>query len=312
MTSTKRDFACSLSTAQPLPNRLHQAASLKADYVGRHERHTHGRSAEPTPISAEDLACPTNHPLNQKSDHQDPSNAAHGIHGTEGSDIGSSQARRLLRQNTRLVSTFHRAASHLDPAPATQSPHDPDCISGASAASMQQTHLTQPPGIGRQATTEPNELEQYAEKDVQVPRAIANLCSVPMAKLKSISDCSSLSPAVMEMVKATRRQSLEIRALHHSASSAAFRSCSLPVDDSSSIPQRLLDVEVYSLGMFAFKGLAAHRQIAQLMPSSLSERLALFPHALKRGKATCVTPDNKLLAVTTVVLPDVSGLTLAR
>ena len=97
-----------------------------------------------------------------------------------------------------------------------------------------------------------------------------------------------------------------------SPSCIPIQTASIPVDDSSSIPQKLVDVEVYSLGTFAFKGLAAHRQIAQLMPTSLSERLALFPHVLKRGKATCVTSDSRLLAVSTAVLPDVSGLVLAR
>lgn len=117
--------------------------------------------------------------------------------------------------------------------------------------------------------------------------------------------------------KPARMQSLAAGAQAQAAGmmqwpTAILQTASSAIDDTTDIPMKLVDVEVHSLGKFAFKGLSSHRQIAQLMPMSLSERLALFPHVLKRGKATCVTANNKLLASATAVLPDVSGLVLAR
>ncbi|KAK9831232.1 hypothetical protein WJX74_008532 [Apatococcus lobatus] len=316
MTSIERNALCSSFSISHQSSRLHHDPSHMSDKVEQHEMQPHVHSTLSIPVSMKD-AVPHSFcdPLGLSLSHQ-----AAGSTGVEanGPDAKSSQACLLLRQSNRLMSTFHSPALHHNPAHGTQNSSE---LAPPTAVSTQQTHTTLPAAdsaMQQKAMTEPDEHEQSSEKNMQAQRALAKTFSVPMAKLtrlKSTTDC--LSPplhTLMEIGKAPRRQSLELMALHRSASqsSSGFRTSSLPIDESSSIPQKLLDVEVYSLGMFAFKGLAAHRQIAQLMPTNLSERLALFPHALKRGKATCVTPDNKLLAVATAVLPDVSGLTLAR
>lgn len=71
-------------------------------------------------------------------------------------------------------------------------------------------------------------------------------------------------------------------------------------------------VDVYSLGSFAFKGMAGQWEIAQVLPSPLAARLELFSHVLKRGKATCTRQDDKQLHSVKMRLPDISGLVLAR
>ena len=73
-----------------------------------------------------------------------------------------------------------------------------------------------------------------------------------------------------------------------------------------------VDVDVFSLGSFAFKGMAGQWQIAQVLPSALIARLELFSHVLKRGKATCTRRDDSQLHCVKMWLPDISGLQLAR
>ncbi|KAK9833496.1 hypothetical protein WJX84_004300 [Apatococcus fuscideae] len=73
-----------------------------------------------------------------------------------------------------------------------------------------------------------------------------------------------------------------------------------------------VEVEVYSLGSFAFKGMGGQWQIAQVLPSSLTARLELFSHVLKRGKATCTRQDDSQLHSVKMWLPEISGLQLAR
>ena len=73
-----------------------------------------------------------------------------------------------------------------------------------------------------------------------------------------------------------------------------------------------VDVDVFSLGSFAFKGMGGQWQIAQVLPSALTARLELFSHVLKRGKATCTRQDDSQLHSMKMWLPDISGLQLAR
>ena len=73
-----------------------------------------------------------------------------------------------------------------------------------------------------------------------------------------------------------------------------------------------VDVDVFSLGSFAFKGMAGQWQIAQVLPSALTARLELFSHVLKRGKATCTRQDDSQLHSVKMWLPEISGLQLAR
>ena len=310
MSVTERNHASSSSTSNQQPSQLLRAPSHLPVQVNQLDSYSLGPSA---PTDTGDVAsCPGNDPLSHSSTNQETSN---NLRTTNSLDSSPTEARQLLRRNTRLTSTFHSPAPEHIPAHAVSSPSDP----AHPATVLHQMIPPLPPSSAPE-----NNLSQPAEHDVSVQRGIqaqqplATSCSastVKLKRLKSTSDCSAQPPAaMMEMVRPCRRHSKEAINLHHSGSQSSFavRTSGLPVDESSSIPQKLLDVEVYSLGIFAFKGLAAHRQIAQLMPTTLSERLALFPHVLKRGKAICVTPDNSLLAVATAVLPDVSGLTLTR
>ena len=56
--------------------------------------------------------------------------------------------------------------------------------------------------------------------------------------------------------------------------------------DHSDLCWQAIDVNIYSLGSFAFKGMGRDQHIAQVLPTALISRLALFSHVLKRGKAT--------------------------
>ncbi|KAK9835452.1 hypothetical protein WJX74_000339 [Apatococcus lobatus] len=98
-----------------------------------------------------------------------------------------------------------------------------------------------------------------------------------------------------------------------SASQKRF-SLSMPAGTAAESQRRwqAVEVEVYSLGSFAFKGMGGQWQIAQVLPSSLTARLELFSHVLKRGKATCTRQDDSQLHSVKMWLPEISGLQLAR
>ena len=63
-------------------------------------------------------------------------------------------------------------------------------------------------------------------------------------------------------------------------------------------------VDVYSIGMFKFKGVMGMYNVVQVMPSLLAGRNEHIPASLPRGKATCVTRDIEKLSSVTVYLPD--------
>ena len=63
-------------------------------------------------------------------------------------------------------------------------------------------------------------------------------------------------------------------------------------------------VDVYSIGMFKFKGVMGMYNVVQIMPSLLAGRNEHIPASLPRGKATCVTRDIERLSSVTVYLPD--------
>ena len=78
------------------------------------------------------------------------------------------------------------------------------------------------------------------------------------------------------------------------------------------IQWQAVDVSIFSLGSFVFKGMAGEWQIAQVLPSVLVSRLELFSHVLRRGKATCTRQDDSQLHSIKMWLPEIDGLRLAR
>lgn len=68
--------------------------------------------------------------------------------------------------------------------------------------------------------------------------------------------------------------------------------------------RRPVTVDVYSIGMFKFKGVMGMYNVVQIMPALLADRNEHIPASLPRGKATCVTRDIEKLSTVTVYLPD--------
>lgn len=68
--------------------------------------------------------------------------------------------------------------------------------------------------------------------------------------------------------------------------------------------RRPVIVDVYSIGMFKFKGVMGMYNVVQIMPALLADRNEHIPASLPRGKATCVTRDIEKLSTITVYLPD--------
>ena len=92
-----------------------------------------------------------------------------------------------------------------------------------------------------------------------------------------------------------------------------LHSISLGVPTSeATIQWQAVDVNIFSLGSFVFKGMGGEWQIAQVLPSVLVSRLELFSHVLKRGKATCTRQDDSHLHSIKMWLPEIEGLRLAR
>ncbi|KAL3161919.1 hypothetical protein ABBQ38_009004 [Trebouxia sp. C0009 RCD-2024] len=69
----------------------------------------------------------------------------------------------------------------------------------------------------------------------------------------------------------------------------------------SHFPRRPVTVDVYSIGMFKFKGVMGMYNVVQIMPSLLADRNEHIPASLPRGKATCVTRDIEKLSTITVM-----------
>ena len=82
--------------------------------------------------------------------------------------------------------------------------------------------------------------------------------------------------------------------------------------DQSPFRWQAVEVDIYSLGRFVFKGMSRPQQIVQVLPTALTSRLALFSHVLKRGKATCIQQDDRHLHSVRMWLPDIAGLDVAR
>lgn len=74
--------------------------------------------------------------------------------------------------------------------------------------------------------------------------------------------------------------------------------------DAVHVCRRPVTVDVYSIGMFKFKGVMGMYNVVQIMPSVLADRNEHIPASLPRGKATCVTRDIEKLSTITVYLPD--------
>ena len=72
-----------------------------------------------------------------------------------------------------------------------------------------------------------------------------------------------------------------------------------------------VNLDVFSLGSFQFKGMAGNREIAQVLPSALRARLELFSHVLKRSKATCIRQDDTKLHAVQMWLPDITDMQMA-
>ena len=73
-----------------------------------------------------------------------------------------------------------------------------------------------------------------------------------------------------------------------------------------------VNLDVYSLGSFQFKGMAGNREIAQVLPSALGARLELFSHVLKRSKATCIRQDDTKLHSVRMWMLDITDMQVAR
>ncbi len=96
---------------------------------------------------------------------------------------------------------------------------------------------------------------------------------------------------------------------------AQMRQRSMPAacwQDQSTFCWRPVQVDVFSLGSFTFKGMDRDQRIAQVLPTALASRLELFSHVLKRGKATCTKQDDSHLHAVTMWLPEIVGLMVAR
>ena len=241
------------------------------------------------------------------------------------------QPRTITHQKSRLMSTFtdtsteEQSEDSISTWPLPGSLRDASRLAGAAAQVLQARLRSQPSmsALSGQSCAvsieNPSQLTHNLmyEQPGQFSRTTSRAASTGTGPSFTKMRTSSLQSAPSTGPKPAQVQSLCLGGyLPHlgmvQSAPGVPRTSSMAIDDSSSILHKLVDVEVHSLGMFAFKGLASHRQIAQLMPMSLNERLALFPHILKRGKATCVTANSQLLVAATVVLPDVSGLVLAR
>ncbi|KAK9864492.1 hypothetical protein WJX84_005112 [Apatococcus fuscideae] len=262
-----------------------------------------------------------------ESEQAGAASATSGPH-VDGLHEATAQPRSMIKQNSRLMSTFMSAPSEQSLKAGLRSlqdslaaPHPPEPAflhynPEASGKSLQ--HQISSFGL-RQTFSIAAGAHSFSHPGKVRAAPPSRTTSTP-AKSLSLTKADALSEDSIDVpLDGERRPSLKQSlgsspsAMQHLLSQAGMpRAVSMPIDDSMGIPQKLVDVDVYSLGLFAFKGLASHRQIAQLIPTSLSERLALFPHVLKRGKATCITADSKLLATSTAILPDVSGLVLAR
>ena len=81
--------------------------------------------------------------------------------------------------------------------------------------------------------------------------------------------------------------------------------------DSTSFVWQGVNLDVYSLGSFQFKGMAGNREIAQVLPSKLGARLELFSHVLKRSKATCTRQDDTKLHSVQMWMPDITDMQMA-
>ena len=63
-------------------------------------------------------------------------------------------------------------------------------------------------------------------------------------------------------------------------------------------------VDIFSIGVFKFKGVAGTYKVVQVMPTQLAGRNEHFPATLPRGKATCLSREVEKLSHVTVQLPD--------
>lgn len=70
--------------------------------------------------------------------------------------------------------------------------------------------------------------------------------------------------------------------------------------------RRQIEVDIFSIGLFKFKGVTGSYQVVQLLPQELRGRNEHFPANLSRGKAVCMQRDVGLLGSVTVSIPDPS------
>ncbi len=72
--------------------------------------------------------------------------------------------------------------------------------------------------------------------------------------------------------------------------------------------RRDIDVDIYSIGLFKFKGVTGSYRVVQLLPQELLGRNKHCPTGLSnhRGKAVCMQRDAGLIRSVVVSIPDTS------
>ena len=70
--------------------------------------------------------------------------------------------------------------------------------------------------------------------------------------------------------------------------------------------RRQVEVDIFNIGVFKFKGVTGSYQVVQLLPQELRGRNEHWPASLTRGKAVCMQRDVSLLGSVSVSIPDPS------
>lgn len=129
---------------------------------------------------------------------------------------------------------------------------------------------------------------------------------IPKAELRQQSSNSLTKSSI----KLGLREQFALRADQHGQHTPPKRVIAGEGDSTSFVWQGV-NLDVYSLGSFQFKGMAGNREIAQVLPSALGARLELFSHVLKRSKATCIRQDDTKLHAVQMWMPDITDMQMA-
>ncbi|KAK9811314.1 hypothetical protein WJX72_001645 [[Myrmecia] bisecta] len=127
------------------------------------------------------------------------------------------------------------------------------------------------------------------------------------------------SPSLVDTPQATRRQDSRLPGFvshmpqHQSVPAAKAvhtDDAGLPVSASaatagrSHFPRRLVDVDVYSIGLFKFKGVTGVYSVVQVLPALLAGRIAFISAPPPSGKAICLAHDVCKVGSAAVDIPD--------